>query len=479
MIKLNSENINLIIKLLEDYVNEYWKLKKDYEDCEIKKQLFEQLEEFSQQGFQYLMENKLFVSALLDAIYYDDSTYCDLFYEALRSCEVTGDIESLTKFFEYLRSDKEENLKRMESIKKQIDNRCRKVKTVKTDISLLKRRRRLIYDYNIKQILSYYETKGIISSKELLLLNNELRYYNASLVNDAESDFKRKRYQEIPNILDSGFEIVTVDVHFGRRESLNNNTNKIINMLWNLKSPEQLIELLESHRGFYKEINEFRYVVNEVVKYYLNTVLDCYEFLFDPSIYQSAFVIEDAKEEYFNNLKYYLVVREYFNNLENVYDLDVEEEVTDEDVANDNKILVFSHSSIDPIKAKLISDLKAIEPEKYEELYDLLERFVHGKITKNEYKRLHSSENIKMGFSELKGDQVRIVLKHLRDNIYCVMGAFIKKSTRDDKNYNGQRARMVADISTKENEVREIELGNKTMEEVKKIVEKNSRKGSR
>lgn len=71
------------------------------------------------------------------------------------------------------------------------------------------------------------------------------------------------------------------------------------------------------------------------------------------------------------------------------------------------------------------------------------------------------------------------MLKHLKDNIYCVMGAFIKKASRDNKNYNEQRARVVTDISTKENEIREIELGKKTMEEVGRIVEENSRKGSR
>lgn len=124
---MNSENINLIISLLEDYLSEYRELKNKYEDCEIKKQLFEQLELFFQQDFQYLNENKLFVPALLDAIY-KDSAYDDLFYNSLRQVEVTNDMSSLTRFLKYVRVDEEENLNNGEIIKRQIDNRKSKVK---------------------------------------------------------------------------------------------------------------------------------------------------------------------------------------------------------------------------------------------------------------------------------------------------------------------------------------------------------------
>ena len=147
---MNSENINLIIRLLEDYLSEYRELKNKYEDCEIKKQLFEQLELFFKQDFQYLNENKLFVPALLDAIY-KDSVYDDLFYNSLRQVEVTNDMSSLTRFLKYVRVDKEENLKNGEIIKRQIDNRKSKVKKIKSDILSLKKGRPLMFNYNIKQ----------------------------------------------------------------------------------------------------------------------------------------------------------------------------------------------------------------------------------------------------------------------------------------------------------------------------------------
>lgn len=480
---MNSENINLIIRLLEDYLSEYRELKNKYEECEIKKQLFEQLELFFQQDFQYLNENKLFVTALLDAIY-KDSAYDDLFYNSLRQVEVTNDMSSLTRFLKYVRVDKEENLKNGEIIKRQIDNRKSKVKKIKSDILSLKKGRPLMYNYNIKQILSYYETKGVISSKELILLNNELQYYNGSLTDKSvEYEIKKKRYEEIPNILNSGFELIQVDIHPKRRTVLNNNVDKIINMINCIETTDELIELFNVNKDFYRDLNEFKYVINEVIKYYLDNILDYYELLLDSSIYQNAVVVEDAKEEYFKYLKFYLTSRQYFNDLDEEYNIEnenvnVEEDVSEEEV-KEQKVLVFSHSSVDPLKSKLIADLKAIEPEKYEELYDLLERFIQGKTTRDEFKGLHAKENVRKGFSELRGDQVRIVLKHLKDNIYCVMGAFIKKASRDTKNYNEQRARVVTDISTKENEIREIELGKKTMEEVGRIVEENSRKGSR
>ena len=49
---------------------------------------------------------------------------------------------------------------------------------------------------------------------------------------------------------------------------------------------------------------------------------------------------------------------------------------------------------------------------------------------------------------ELKDDQVRIVMKHTTNNIYCVMGVFAKKANNDRKMYRTMCNRTVTDIIT-------------------------------
>ena len=80
---------------------------------------------------------------------------------------------------------------------------------------------------------------------------------------------------------------------------------------------------------------------------------------------------------------------------------------------------------------------------------------------------------------ELKDDQVRIVMKHTTNNIYCVMGVFTKKANKDRKMYRTMCNRTVTDIITKEKEKQELALGELTMQELARIVKEKARKSSR
>lgn len=70
-------------------------------------------------------------------------------------------------------------------------------------------------------------------------------------------------------------------------------------------------------------------------------------------------------------------------------------------------------------------------------------------------------------------------MKHISNNIYCVMGVFVKKSNNDIKAYRTMVIRTVTDIITKEKEKQELALGELTMQELARIVKEKARKGSR
>lgn len=80
---------------------------------------------------------------------------------------------------------------------------------------------------------------------------------------------------------------------------------------------------------------------------------------------------------------------------------------------------------------------------------------------------------------ELKDDQVRIVMKHTANNIYCIMRVFAKKANNDRKMYRTMCNRTVTDIITKEKEKQELALGELTMQELARIVKEKARKSSR
>ena len=85
------------------------------------------------------------------------------------------------------------------------------------------------------------------------------------------------------------------------------------------------------------------------------------------------------------------------------------------------KELIYSRSVVNPLKALLIADMDDVPFEYYDTVYDLIDRFINNKLTIKEIKTL-TSKNKKSGVMELLHDQVRIVFKHVRDNIYCMLG---------------------------------------------------------
>ena len=98
----------------------------------------------------------------------------------------------------------------------------------------------------------------------------------------------------------------------------------------------------------------------------------------------------------------------------------------------------------------ILERLKDVPEEYFERVQSLLENFI---VHKKKFKSLTTN---KPGFMELKDDQVRIVMKHTVNNIYCVMGVFAKKANNDRKMYRTMWNRTVTDIITKQKEKQEL-----------------------
>ena len=142
------------------------------------------------------------------------------------------------------------------------------------------------------------------------------------------------------------------------------------------------------------------------------------------------------------------------------------------------KRIIYSRSDVNITKTKLISDMSNIPKEYYEDIYDLINKFKNGTLGTKKIKTILSG-NKSDGHIELKGDGVRVILKYVNNNIYNVLGAFIKKANNDMNTYRIIISRKTPDISTEKKLATQLELSKQTEEELEKIVKEKGRKNGR
>ena len=119
-----------------------------------------------------------------------------------------------------------------------------------------------------------------------------------------------------------------------------------------------------------------------------------------------------------------------------------------------------------------------ISYEDYQAVYELIQKFRDGSILVRQQKKLADNKNTSNAI-ELVHDQVRVVIRHVKDNIYCVMGVFAKKATNKRETYDKLRNRMIPDISNKDLFDRERELDEYNDKQLEELVVTKARKGTR
>lgn len=122
--------------------------------------------------------------------------------------------------------------------------------------------------------------------------------------------------------------------------------------------------------------------------------------------------------------------------------------------------------------------MDSVPYEYYNTVLELISNFVSGKNAKGEVKHLKNNGKL-VGFMELKYDQVRIVFKHIKNNIYNVVGVFAKKANNDMTMYQTMANRMIPDVTTEEKLNKQLELGEIILKQLTNLVEVKSRKGTR
>lgn len=455
---MNTENIKKIIELMDMYILEYENDIKSLENCKLKIDLYQEL--IPLLDYESLQDNKLFVSILLDTLY-PDKRYNKALYQKetfmILKKEIYEDYQTIKNSASLL--------------KKQINNRSTMVYFLKKDKYLLSKKLILNKNKYEKDIISYYETKGILSMKECIILLNEIDCYNKNLGSNPLNN-EVVSYHEVTNILNAGFEMFDViEVFPDRKVILDKRVENLLNSI-NTLTKSEFLEELNNYEKFC-EFKEFIYLINELIKKTLFDVISFYELLLDKGIYYDYSTKRDAIDEYNARLDKYLFLRDYYHSLENnvVEEIPVEEEETE---FLDRRV-IFAHPPNSPTKARIFDDLKDITKENYQRVFDLIDDFLHGKIN---HKALVNSATIK-GYVELKDDQIRVIMKHMKNSIYSIVGVATKKRDNDNKMLYNMAGRCITKIDTEEDMIRELALADIVLKELKELVQEKGRISSR
>ncbi len=354
------------------------------------------------------------------------------------------------------------------------------LKTIKTDLNILKRRlsiyiekrkkcrlvvncleyKQIIYNYLMDFIKEELSKENIVGV-ELIKTFEEIKKHNLMI----RFDEKISTYDlsQVSNMLNMGFEDIEIK-YIEVTPKVKQQIKQIINLL----DSNSFTSVMASWELQYFSLEEQDYILKVVLKHYQDKIEDLINILKDEEFYFDIETLKTIKKEYQVYLERYLFVR---NNLDNI-----KENKEENNIDNTNYLeplveitqannLYYATNEIEPEKSYFVRDLLKIREESLERILELINNFKNGDISKVKY-----LANETPSF-ELKDDQIRIILKHIKNNNYSVMGVFIKKSDNNRSAYNNILARPLASIDDEYS--REVE--NYYMD----YIENNKRSGSR
>lgn len=298
-------------ELLDNYIDEYNAIKARYEELTVKCQLYKELISYFDETNIDLANNKVSISLLLNTIYNDD-IYEREFYNLLYKLE-RGEYNNKNEIRSFLSMINKDYSR----VAKEEDNLRNRINRIKHVVSSA-RRARLSFKYNnpiddtkyingdLRRIINYYESSGEISNKEALLCINDLDFYNRNVItskksNKKEEEYASRIYNEIPNILNAGYEVIKEpEVDISRRASLNRIVEEITNTLRCTKK-DKIIELLKSYEKYELDNNEYNYVIIKVLNNFNEELISYYQLLLDKETYSKISNRREIIEDYYQN----------------------------------------------------------------------------------------------------------------------------------------------------------------------------------
>ena len=438
-----------IIAIINTFLNNGKIKSNEYYTNSVNIDLYNEVINLLNNDISIINDNKLNICLLLDTIF-QNSSYSNLFLSRLIKSNNENNLIYLNNLIKILNSNKNELIQKQDILIKEISLFNLYERYCKIFLSALRTNTpvSLKVSENIKQVLIWANKNYLITDKELVLLENEVNYYSQrikSKINIKKERFINEKYEEIPNILSIGFqETDKIEINPNKKTQLDKSTNQIYNQILSLQNYE-ITSLLEDYTNVFKDDIEYDYILNKIMDDIINELLIYYDFLIDKNLNNTNENRKVLVESYYLLLEKFLTIKSFYDKREiKLYCYEEnDDENKKEDINNLNiQKIVYATSEINPLNAKIISDLKDIKEEYYESILELLTEFKNNTLPKNKIKRLVNNGKLNYIY-EIKEYQTRIIFKRVENDIICILGIFIKKDTNDIKEYKNIARRSV------------------------------------
>lgn len=468
-------------RILDYYINQNKKLVSEYEQRKNKQATYESLLELLQGSTEEILNNKQLILVFLNGLYLD-SIYIDEFNGIISSKPSEINIQKFTlKIIQEYQEFKEE----LEYLELEVQENEELKESAQRVKSSLKYRKLITQPHkdipNVKTILEKLEKEQIITPQDEILYINEIEQHNERITAKQdipeEQTYSEDDYNEIPNIITAGFQTYdAIEVSSSIKNKLDTFATEIIESISECNE-EQIISLLLSYKNYNLETNEYNYILLKILEDYTDELLTLYKLLIDKTVYRDKSNRTEIIRGYYNVLNKYLIIQKYYES-EVAYVPEENDEETQKIDHTTKKRFIYCHLNANTSKSRLISDMTNIPYEYYDTVRDLLTKFKNGTIGTKEFKALTNHKKYK-GYLELRYDQVRIVLKHMKNDIYVILGVFAKKANNDMTMYSRIINRILPEIDTDSKLSIKLELADQTEAELEELVKTKGRKGTR
>jgi len=306
------------------------------------------------------------------------------------------------------------------------------------------------------------------SEKEQILILESIINYNKKIQKE------NYKYDQtiLTKILNKKFHYLDVEEY--NLESLNNKVASIFSSLSSLEDFNEIYNFLpELETGLYTEA-EYNYIYKTLINRFVKELIDNQEELSKKETYNDRDLLNLFISNFLAIEKLFNCVRAiYFNSKEKKQ---IEEsEIIEKEVVNN--IFFASNNNNESYMEK---DIHNLPEETLGEIKRLLEGFKYDELRKNEIKGFNSNNRPLISYRELRGDQIRIVFKNIKENDYIFVGIGQKKEDNDRRFYvNCAKRKINVDISTEEKYLQESENASETYDRIINYIEEHKRKGNR
>lgn len=470
-----------LIKLLDQYIKGKKIAASAYEIKLKQTRMYEELIDILEGNYNKILENQGIILSLLNQLSNDNDVYPQF-------KNLISKVEDVKLYVDNIVAKYYQHLNEVQNHKLHIKENAQILESVHRIKNGLKYHKQFQFSEDIPNIVKALEelskTQGI-TSKDIVLYLNMLEYHNEKIQSKIDIPEEREitefKYNEIPNIVNAGFQVHDkIEVSLQNKVTLDFFALEIIEQIKNLDSSNtnqtletNILDIITVYKNKKLPENEFNYIILKVLDEYLEELISIYQLLLDKDIYSNKENKEEVIDDYYKILNQYIIINNYYNKSTEYIP---EEDTEDNEVEIQTiKKLIYSRSETNIHRTRLIHDLDNVPYEYYNTIYDLITRFKNGSLARSECKALKQLNK----HMELRHDQVRIILKHVKDDIYNVLGVFTKKSDNDIHMYSRIVNRTIPQIDTEEKLTMQLELSEQTEKELETIVKDKGRKGTR